>query len=221
MHANFHNTFQTPFRAIAPLLVPAMLLVAVFVQPWIAPADLLRDPIAVAELKNGDCCSFYYGAVSNLGVLIWAVAAAVSLFSGLIVASRSGWKSPSATVLIGGGLLTAVLTVDDLFLIHENALGYFSIPQPLIFGAYGAVGLMYLAAVWRQLLFLKPLLFVVAVVLLGTSVTIDSLFHSEHALRIVLEDGAKLVGITAWAMFFVTASWNTLVSGRADSQLAK
>ena len=73
---------------IIPLLPPALLIVAVIAQPWIAPGDLLRDPIAVAELRKDECCSFYYGAVSNLGVLIWAVAAAVSLFSGVFIATR-------------------------------------------------------------------------------------------------------------------------------------
>ena len=143
-------------------------------------------------------------------MLILAVAAAVILFSGVFIATRSNWHSPAVLLLVGGGLLTALLTVDDLFLIHENALGYFGVPQPLTYGAYGVLGLIYLTVAWRQILQLEPLLFVTAVVLLGSSVTIDSLFHSDHVLRIVFEDGTKFVGITAWAAFFVTASWKLL-----------
>ncbi|MEM8688995.1 MAG: hypothetical protein AAGF81_16810, partial [Pseudomonadota bacterium] len=61
--------------------VPATLLIlgAAF-QPWIDPADLFRDPLAVAELKGTACCKVYDGAISSLGIIGWMAPAAVSLF---------------------------------------------------------------------------------------------------------------------------------------------
>lgn len=218
MAATLKLAWHRGLRDCVLLLPPAMLVALVALQPWIEPSDLLRDPIAVAELKGGDCCSFYYGAISNIGVLIWATAAAIALFSGAVVAARTSWRSPRAIFFVTGGLLTAILAVDDLFLIHESALGYFGVPQPLIYGAYGAMGIAFVVTSWRQILGARPFLLLVAGLFLGASVVIDSFVHSDDTLRIVLEDGAKLLGITAWSLFFVMVSWESLsrVSGPAE-----
>ena len=60
-------------------------------------------------------------------------------------------------------------------------------------------------------------LFVLALVLLGASMGIDVMVHSEAAWRIVLEDGAKLCGITAWATFFARVAWRTLGNPRPQN----
>jgi hypothetical protein len=45
-----------------------------------------------------------------------------------------------------------------------------------------------------------------AMALLGTSVVIDVLVHSESTLHVFMEDGAKFLGILAWAGFHVNAA---------------
>lgn len=200
---------------ITVLALPALFIAAVALQPWVDPADLLRDPLAVAELKGAACCKVYYGAVSNLGVLLWMGGAAVCLFAAAVVLAN-GSRPRTAVFLAAAGLLTGFLTVDDLFLVHENVLPAFGVPELVTYGAYGALGLVYLAVSWRQIIGHNVLLLAAAVVLLGTSVVIDWFFHSDHPLRIVLEDGAKLTGICAWVGFHVTAAWSE-VSGAPRS----
>jgi hypothetical protein len=194
---------------IAILALPAAFMAAVAMQPWIDPGDLLRDPLAVAEMRQPLCCKVYYGAVSNLGVLLWTCGAAVCLFAAAVVIAQR-LPAQRAIFLISASLLTGVLAIDDLFLVHENVLPALGVSQPVTYGAYGALGLAYLAVSWREILRHKVSLLAAAVVLLGTSATIDWVFHSDHPLRILLEDGAKLTGISAWVGFHVIAAWAIL-----------
>lgn len=191
------------------LALPALFIAGVAVQPWIDPADLLRDPLAVAELRQPECCKVYYGAVSNLGVLMWMGGAAVCLFAAAVIVTQ-GLRPGAVVFLAAAGLLTGFLAIDDLFLVHENVLPAFGVPEPVTYAAYGMLGLAYLATSWREILNHNVFLLAAGVVLLGTSVTIDWLVHSDHPLRIVLEDGAKLTGIAAWVGFHVTAAWALL-----------
>lgn len=197
------------------LALPTLFIAAVALQPWVDPADLLRDPLAVAELRQPECCKVYYGAVSNLGVLIWMSGAAVCLFTAAVVLAQ-GLGARPVVFMTAAGLLTGFLAMDDLFLVHENVLPAFGVSEPVTYGAYAALGLVYLAVSWREILNHNVFLLAAAVLFLGTSVVIDWLFHSDHPLRIVLEDGAKLTGISAWVGFHVTAAW-ALLAGTIPS----
>ena len=64
--------------------------------------------------------------------------------------------------------------------------------------------------------------FLVAGMLLATSVGIDAFIHDDHPLRIVFEDGAKLIGIALWGAFHVTAAADYLIAAvRANSKQAQ
>ena len=197
-----------------PSLLGALLLAAAWGQPWVPVADLLRDPLSVAEMSQ-DCCGLYYGALSNLGVLIWAGAAAACLFAGLLLAVVSGW-SPAAVFLIYGGLLTGLLTVDDLFLLHDYVLPHFNVPQLLVYAVYAALALGYVALFARQILEHGALAFLTAGSLLAISVGIDQVIHSDAPIRIFIEDGAKLMGIIVWTGFHVRTALTICVRALRD-----
>lgn len=199
------------FYAI-PLLAGVLLLAGVWFQPWVPVADLLRDPLSVAELSN-DCCGLYYGAVSNLGVLIWAGGAAVCLFAGLVLHGLSRWSTETAFMLYAG-FLTGLLAVDDLFLLHDFVLPHFGVPQLGIYAAYGALAAIYLVCFRREILARDAAVFLAAGALLATSVGIDQVIHSEAPIRIFVEDGAKLLGIILWTAFHVRTAL-TLCCGTA------
>lgn len=194
------------------LLTPMLVILGVALQPWVAAGDLLRDPLAVAEMTP-DCCKVYFGAVSNAGVLIWASAAAICLFAAAVLAvACNSYAAPS--FFFASGLFTGFLALDDLYLVHENVLPALGVPEPVTYGIYGFIGLLYLGFAWRQILANRYWLFVLAVALLGTSVAVDLFFHSEHRARIITEDGAKLGGIFAWSAFLVVAAWSALTGKR-------
>ncbi len=215
--SDMRATLQETARATAygpliwalTLLPPLALMIGVSAQPWVSPADLLRDPLAVAETITA-CCKVYHGAISNLGVLLWAAATAVCLFTAAVLYTR-GRPTAEAAFMASAGLLTGLFTVDDLFLVHDNVLPAFGVSQPVTYAAYGLCGAAYLLLSWRQILKCRYGLLAAAIVLLAISVVVDSLFHSDAPVRILIEDGAKFGGIFAWASFHATAAWQLLM----------
>ena len=161
---------------------------------------------------RSDCCKVYFGAVSNLGVVTWFAGAGVALFTALVLFTQ-GTQIKAATFFLAAGLFTGFLAFDDLFLVHENVLPAFGVPQKITYMAYALVAFAYFAFAWRQILANRYRLLVLAMALLGTSVGIDWVIHSDASWRILLEDGAKLTGIFAWTMFHVAAAWEA-IAGR-------
>lgn len=201
--------------AVAVVALPALFMFALAAQPFVDPADLLRDPLAVAELRQPECCKIYYGAVSSLGVLIMMSAAAICLFAALLSLSRQ--NNTAARMLAMAGLFTAWIALDDLFLVHENVLPAFGIPELVTYGMFAAYGLVYVALFWREILRHNFILFGIAGCFLATSVLIDFVFHNDSVVRLMVEDGSKLVGICAWAGFHVMAAWNMLQNADDDT----
>ncbi len=209
-----YSGIQTPLPVdwawLAALLSAVVVVGAASLQPWVDPADLLRDPLAVAELKGPACCKVYDGLVSNLGVILWMACAAICIFSGGLLAADRQFVAGYGKFLLAAGLFSGFLGFDDLFLVHENVLPAFGIPQPITYGAYGLLALAYIAASWQLILENRFWMLIGAIALLGSSVTIDWIFHSDSAWRIIVEDGAKFSGICLWTMFHATAAWSAL-----------
>ena len=102
------------------IVLPCLVMLAVWAQPWVPVYELLGDPKAVAEWAEY-CCHTYYGIVSNLGVLVWWLAAAISGFTAIVLFARDGF-SEDCRFLASAALFTAILTLDDFLILHENVL---------------------------------------------------------------------------------------------------
>lgn len=183
---------------------------AVWFQPFVPIEELMRDPLSVAELSD-DCCHLHYGFVSNLGVLLWAGAAAVLLFSAIVVMVQRRSKEIIRFHLFAG-LLSACLCLDDFFLIHEIVLPSFGISEKFAYLFYGLVALTYFQQSWRQILSMRPFMLFVSLFCLGGSVVIDSFMNFDSVLRLFIEDGLKLIGIAAWFSFHIEAALGFVVS---------
>jgi hypothetical protein len=96
--------------------------------------------MAVAE-----CCHTYYGIVFNLGVLVWWLAAAISGFTAIVLFARDGF-SEDCRFLASAALFTAILTLDDFLILHENVLPSLGVPQVVIVSVYAPAALAFL---WR------------------------------------------------------------------------
>lgn len=199
---------------LVTLVPPLVLMIGIALQPWVSPGDLLRDPLAVAEMSE-TCCKVYFGAVSSAGVLLWASGAAICVFAASVLAVSSR-QIRQAIFLFSAGLLTGILVLDDLFLVHDNILPAFGVSQPAVYGTYALLCSAYILVSWRQILANRYGLLAVAIALFGASIKIDWLFHSDHPVRILLEDGAKLCGIFAWTSFHIIAAWQAL-TGRESA----
>jgi hypothetical protein len=146
---------------------------------------------------------FYVGALSNIGVLLWCTAASVSIFTSHAL-RRSARNEDLRRFLLWFGVLSAVLMLDDLFLLHEGFFPkYLHLPQPLVLALYGLLALGVLVRFGRSILSTDYRLLALALVFLGLSVLIDLMPPIQSVYRPLLEDGLKLAGIVLWSAYIV------------------
>jgi hypothetical protein len=165
----------------------------------IAYSDFTRD--AVTALDG----AYYIGWLSNVGATLWIVGAAVSLFAAVVAGPRAG-----RGLLLSAGMLTAVLGVDDLFLLHDGVLPQtLGIREEWVMAAYGlSLGAMLLAYRREVGATCLPLLGL-AVAFFATSILVDiGIVPVAEVNRHLAEDGAKLLGIASWS------SWVVMMAAR-------
>lgn len=183
------------------------LMGVIFWQPFFAVGDLTRDPATIALHPP------YFGAVSNLGLLLWSASAAVCFLSLVLLrVMQPERKDLCAFFAVFAGLNT-VLCLDDTFLLHEailpNRLPFLRIPEPVVLATYVLILLGAVVTFRKLLLKNQPLLFGFILLLFAVSVGFDQLpssqWLSEDAVFLI-EDGAKLLAIFLWLAYFARAS---------------
>jgi len=207
-------------RLLSALYVPTLLVLGgvVAINLWggVPIAHLMRDPMVAVYTD----VPFYAGLISNAGVILWAVPAVVCIFAALVLRARGdadGW-SP---FLIASGALTGGLLIDDMFMLHDQALrDYVHVPEKVTFLAYAVVVCVYLVAFIRRIKRTDVPLLILAFCFFGISLGMDVGVHDEIHLHFVaegfkarhlFEDGAKLFGIVTWCAYLVRTSWGALV----------
>lgn len=161
------------------LLALARLAAAAVGEPF---SNFTRDVDAVAGLP------WYTGSVSLLTCMIWAAAAALSLFVGL-VAPETRRRSFSL------GAFTLLLAADDSMLLHDQIGPAHGIPEKLFAPFYGVVALLLLWEMLRNSARATSVAFLLGAAFLGLSALFDVVFHDASFL---VEDGAKLLGALVW-----------------------
>lgn len=189
-------------QPIVPLLlawIVAGVVVALAGAQKVVPVQtLFLDPQAVGDAP------WYAGVLSSIGILCWTVSA-VAAAGGAWVAAQTN-RPGAASFLAGGAIATAVLLVDDLFLLHSDAM-------PKLLGTPKLVNIAVVLAptfVWvlsqrEELQRTRHATLASAFGALGLSVVADR-FLTDPTLGLVIEDGAKLFGIVAWMIYFVLTS---------------
>ena len=138
----------------------------------------------------------YAGFFSNVGILALTAAAAICLFA----LPLSGGRERSALRL--GGLLSALLAVDDLFMIHDWLLTEFvGIPETIPFALYGVLTLVLFASMGRQVLAPGAALLWLSLAFMALSLFFD-LIEFRVGWDGLAEEMAKLCGFVVWAMFW-------------------
>lgn len=162
-----------------------------------------RDP---AQLLEGQ---WYVGALSNLGCLLWAAGATVCLFSWAVLRAQ-GRAAETRLALLGAGLLTVWLCLDDIYLFHERVLpGRLHLPEKVVFSIYlltMAYGLIRFRSVILRADF--SLLLIAAALFVGS--TLSDLTGFPAFGHYLVEDGLKFVGIVSWLTFLSRLSYQQL-----------
>ena len=192
----------------------AMTVLLSALQPWVDPRWLYLDTQTVGEL-SGDCCHIYDGAFSTLGIMIWASSAAIAIFAawhGFLVGRKKTMR-----VALYSAFVSALLALDDAYLLHEVVMPKLGVPQMLFVGMLGSVVLLYLWLSYRSFQAKSAWLIVVSLMAFATSVGIDQIVHSIDSHWVVLEDGTKLLGIVCWFLFHFAFFSEQVVEGYAGS----
>lgn len=198
---------------------PLLLLTAALIQPF-APFDALaRDQLAYAAQAD-DCCKAYYGALSNLGVMMWTFAGAACIVAAGAFLMRSSSGEPhayahknAALYYFSAGLLSMIFAIDDMYLLHETVGPHFGAPEEFMLGAYAIIAMIFVLRFFKRIFSFSPLSFSMAVMLLAASFAIDlanDLFGLGAPLEV--EDSAKFLGISAWTIYFFRSACRGLAS---------
>ena len=152
---------------------------------------------------------FYAGTYAQFTILVWTVPTAVALTAAYVMhrVGLPGW----ARLLLAAGLITAVMVIDDVFLVHEAMGKYLHITEKAAPAAYF---LMIVAFVYwfRRQLGINALLALGALGCWGVSATLDSLLHLSSDFAI--EDGMKLVGVGIWTYMVLRLATDAMIELR-------
>lgn len=155
----------------------------------------------------------WLGLISNLGVLVWTVGAGICFFASAVL-SRNNDDREYVRFLAIGGIIGTLLTLDDLFMLHEYIYpDFLHIPQNFVYVVYAAGFLWYLIK-FRMLIWKTgPLLFVLSLVFFALSTACDLLLEAyKEPWFWFWEDVPKFFGIVSWTAYFATFSFKALVT---------
>jgi len=215
--------------ALLAIYVPAGIFVValfiVYLTLDIPFSTFVEDPAASLEYSG------LTGVVSNVGILFQSAAAAVSIF-GYILLRKRGITDGSGPFLLSFGLFTALLTIDDFFLIHEaigdimaGAFGFSdSIGEGLTFAVYVALFLFIVIKNRDVVLHTEYLLLCGAIILFCLSTLIDlseAAFTFENGnignkIFRIGEDIIKFFAIITWAVYIIRSTMKLMKESGND-----
>ena len=196
--------------AVAPLLglwAAGLLVIAgVLVQDQVPAEDLFMDATYVGQQK------WYVGLVAALGMVAWTASVCFCFIAGWVAGLAGRARAKSA--FRGGGLLFALLLLDDLFLFHSDLLPRtLGLPKVAVLGIYAVLGLVWATSSAQELTRTRVQFLVGAAVAFGVSLTVEVIFPgSDTGVRGALEDGAKFLGILALALWASTSATDVIRS---------
>jgi len=184
------------------IILPSIFLAIILMQPWVEPKWMFLDPLTSAEFAP-ECCPPYFGFVSTLGVMLWTITAAISLFAALIIfISRQNLSL--LKFALTAGTLSGLLALDDAFLLHEKVFPAFGFPQNGVMAIYVLLTLAYVIASWRTIFRFDFWILAFGGFAFAASLFIDIYFSSLLPYLVYLEDSAKFIGIVCWTSFHIT-----------------
>lgn len=163
--------------------------------------------------------TFYVGAFSNLGIILWTITATLCIFSATYL-KRYDPDSRFRLFMLHAGILTTILLLDDTYMWHEDMFpGYLGIKQYIIYAIYFVYTLYFLIN-FRKVIFKTEFIILLASLsLMSLSVLLDVLEDSEKfsafllkqtgikvakdsEIETLLEDTFKGMGILTWLIYF-------------------
>lgn len=175
----------------------------------VSRAQLFLDSTDVIYLP------WYTGLLSTLGVLLWTVAASVGAVTSYV--ARMGGRRKAAQMMAHGALVGAAVCIDDLFELHSSVIPkYTPFPKPAVLAMIAALAISWVIFHLAELLRTRWQMLVASFGSLMLSIGFDALNDDGRGRALILEDGAKLLGILAWTTYFVLSCHDILRSIMAE-----
>ena len=150
------------------------------------------------------------GMISNIGVLLWGAAASICFF----VAFAEKTAQEDSKFLLLGGIFSALLCIDDFFLLHDRYVG-----PDFLYLTYLTLSILLLIRFWKILKKIGLFRLVISIFFLALSVLFDriiqELFYQSYELTQLIEEGFKFLGIACWLNFWCKASSNAFRFGNS------
>lgn len=176
-----------------------MVLTIVALQERVPVEDLFLD----ASVVGGG--HWYAGLVTSVGVVIWTVAA-TSAFGAAYVSWLVRRAGASVAMTVGGGIIS-LLMLDDLFQLHTAVVPVFTgLPKIALIAAEGLAVVGWLILCRREVLRTRWELLGAAGVGFATSLAVDQGIDLGRTGALLIEDGAKLLGVLALAAWSVSTA---------------
>ncbi|ESA33343.1 hypothetical protein N836_21900 [Leptolyngbya sp. Heron Island J] len=169
---------------------------------------LIGDVFSIADIHP------LSGLLSNIGVLLWCAAATICFFVAGVLRQTKNYRV--IPFLLASACLSMYLLIDDFFLLHEELVPtYIGILQNTVLMLIMIAVVVYLFWFRRIILRTQYGFMLIAIGFLGISVGVDTvlkpwlLFLGEW--KSLLEDGAKLIGITSWLSYYTDVAYQFLL----------
>nr|WP_299172523.1 hypothetical protein [uncultured Allomuricauda sp.] len=199
---------------ILTILVTSLSLIGLVLVLGIAQGvpigNLTSDIVTIANLP------IYTGFFSQIGIFFWVATATLCIFSAGIGSKTQKYPDLKKYLYVSG-LLTALLCLDDIFLLHEVVFPFLGIPEKVVFLGYGSIVIFWIVRFYSVIMVTDYILLVLAFVFFGLSVTLD-VFTIPDINPYLFEDGFKMAGIISWFFYFYDNAI-TAVSGKIKHRL--
>lgn len=201
-NSNWRAQLKSLFPVLCMIYIPTFCALAgALIQTKATFFELVTDPAELADMP------FYFGVLSNLGILIWWGVAAICLFTAEVLRKNAGYVEMTLFFLFSGAF-TALLTLDDLFQLHEVVFPrYLHIPDEVTYPVYGILAVLFILKFRAIILATDYLLLFFALGFFAVSLIADMFLPfgpipPDSPVGGVIEDSAKIFGMVSWFAYF-------------------
>jgi len=220
------DTKSTPgFLTPAPWLFASVSLASVVLGIMVIASLVVHQPLGKFTRDVAVIAGVHplAGVLSNLGILLWCATASICLFAASIL--RDASYPDRFRVLVVGGLFSAYLLCDDLFMIHDELVPHLlRIDEKVVISMIVVAAIGYTALLWRVLFQTNFMLFLVSVSMLAVSVVSDTIFEPQLEVlgdwNHLIEDGAKWIGIACWFSYHLHTALAWVAASREVTETA-
>ena len=219
------------FKGWALYLIITGLVIGVGKLVYNIPVDhLTKEP---NRILHGP---FYVGAFSNLGIILWTIAATLCIVSAVYL-KRYIPDSPLRLFLLHIGIFTTVLMLDDVYMWHDAMLPYyFGIDGRFVYAAYFIYTLYFIVRFRKVILKTDYIILLASVFLMSLSVLCDTLedmgTYNNALLKltglspaglgqfaVLFEDTFKGLGIITWLIYFSRVTFTNVLPSVKNSEI--